>query len=149
MQIDWHYLDKQLTDDEVLIVKPHMVTKHILDGSYAHITEERSDIATTPFLICADVVVTDYSSVMFDAFVCRIPVVLFEKDHEIYLSRRGMYCKYPEGYSSLHCRTEKDLIEALRTAKWSRSFEEKRQFFSGSCDGHSTKRVCDLIRSLL
>lgn len=147
--IDWDYLDGQLKDHEQLIVKPHMMTKHILDGTYKHIAEADWEEPTTPYLLSADVVITDYSSIMFDAYICRIPVVLFEKDHEQYLRERGMYYQYPAEYSELHCRNESQLIMLLRSAEWNSYFEDRREFYTEYCDGQSARRVCDLIRSLL
>lgn len=149
MRVDWEYLDNNLTDNELLVVKPHMVTKKILKKEYKHIVQELSNIPTTDFLLSADIVITDYSSVIFDAYVCKIPVVLFEKDHETYMANRGVYMTYPGDYSPYHCRSEDDLLAFLRNAEWGDVFERHREFYTGACDGNSTKRVIDLIERVL
>lgn len=148
-RIDWQQIDARLGDDEKLIVKPHMVTKHLLGGGYRHIEEASSEDGTIPYLMDADVVITDYSSAMFDALVCKTPVVLFEKDWNHYLVKRGMYCRYPAEYSHYHTQDEDMLVEMLRTAKWDDRFEDRREFFAGSCDGHSTERTCEAIRRMI
>ena len=86
---------------------------------------------------------------MFDALVLRKPVILFAKDKKRYLDTRGMYRKYPEEYSKYFFNTEKEMVECLRYAKWTDFDEELREYQCGACDGHSTKRIIDLIKSEL
>ena len=49
---------------------------------------------TEELLAAADVLVTDYSSVLFDAMACRLPIVLYAPDVEEYKDSRGFYLKY-------------------------------------------------------
>lgn len=142
-------LDRSLTDEEELIVKPHMVTKHLLTKERDHVIERSSDIPSTDSLVDADVVVTDFSSIMFDAYVLRKPVVLFAKDRLKYQRLRGMYCQYPKRYTDQYCETERELITLMRQAKWTPYLEELREYYTGACDGHSTERCIELMRSML
>lgn len=148
-QPNWEKLAENLTEDERFIVKPHMVTKTILQGSYKNIKEISSEEPSTEYLIQTDVLITDYSSIMFDAMVLRKPIVLFAKDKYDYLANRGMYYPYPEKYSRHFYDTEKSLIVLGRKAEWDDYCEELKQFYTGACDGHSTERTIDLIRSVL
>lgn len=147
-EIDWNLIDAMLCDDELLVVKPHMNSPRILDRQYSHIVEVRSDVPSTEYLIDCDVLITDYSSIMFDAHLLNKPVVLFEKEKG-YAEERGMYLKYPDEYASRYCTKEWDLVEVLRTA-----FEPQaadllcREFSGGACDGHSTERVIKLIKGV-
>lgn len=147
---DWGRLDKLLNDDEKFIVKPHMVTKTILPSKQRkHITEVSSDIPSTEHLLKAGVLVTDYSSIMFDAYVMRKPVVLFAKDMYKYKRSRGMYCDYPEWYSDSFCENEGELIVRMRNARWTPHMERLREYHAGACDGHSTERCIKLIKDML
>lgn len=148
--IDWGYIDSQLNDDEVLLAKFHPVTWNApqLFG-YDHIHSVPASEPSAPYIMDCDVLVTDFSSIMFDAHVLRKPVVLFEKDWDIYKQQRGMSLEYPNMYSSHHCSTEKELVQLLRTAQRTEHDEEIRQFVCGSCDGHSTERVIKLINYML
>lgn len=141
--IDWQKMDDMMFDDEMLVVKPHMLGGKLLDREYKHIVEASRDVPTAPYLESCSVLITDFSSVMLDGLCARIPVVLYGADRD-YLARRGMYYKYPEAYSSYHADNEMDLIAALRTATW--QDEDKREFFCGMCDGHSTERIIDFIK---
>jgi len=148
-KIDWQFIDNNLSDDEVLVVKPHMLSEHVLNREYKHITELFSDVCSTPYLIDCDVVITDYSSIMFDAMVLNKPLILFDKSVG-YLDTRGTYFKYPDKYSSWFCTDEVSLLELMRSANEPDEVALAcRDFTMGACDGHSTQRVIELIRSML
>lgn len=147
--IDWKYIDSRLTDDEMLVVKPHMLTKHILHGRYRHIVEVSSELPSTPWLIDCDALVTDYSTILFDAHILRKPVILFEKISG-YLQARGMEMKYPDDYASRYCQTEDELITLCRYADGQNEADRKcLEYTAGACDGHSIERVIHQIKEML
>lgn len=147
--VDWDYLDRQLDDGEILAVKPHMVTGHILEGKYRHILEIPSDVPTAPFLVDCDVLVTDYSSILFDGHICGKPVVLFEKDRAAYLGARGMYLPYPDGYAARHCSSEETLLQTIRAATDAHPLDRDRAAaYCGSCDGKAAQRLVDFLRRI-
>ena len=146
---DFDLIDYGLTDDEEFIVKPHMVTKHLPVGERYHVVERSSDIPSTDSLVDADVVITDFSSIMFDAMVLRKPLVLFAKDRYRYQDLRGMYLDYPAFYSDCFCDDEMDLVQNLRQVQWTPHMEELRNFYTGACDGHSVERCIQLIKDTL
>ena len=147
-EINWHVIDSMLTDDEVFVVKPHMNTGRMLKETYRHIVEVSPNEPSTDYLIDCDVLVTDYSSIMFDAHVLGKPVVLFEKELG-YVSGRGMYFTYPEKYASRYCTSEEGLVNELKTAFAPGEADIKcRELTAGACDGHSTERVVQLIKGI-
>ena len=102
-----------------------------------------------PYLIDCDVLITDYSTIMLDAHVLKKPVILFEKEPG-FVGRRGLWLPYPDGYASRYCTTESGLIQRARVANGQRELDILcRERTAGACDGHSTERVIDLIRSIL
>jgi CDP-glycerol glycerophosphotransferase (TagB/SpsB family) len=82
---------------------------------------------------------------MLDGLTAYRPVVLFSTDN-VYLKARGMYYQYPEAYSSYYCKTERELVDMIRSAVWTKTDDERRAFFASACDGNSTRRVIDLIK---
>lgn len=149
-QIDYDLIDDMLTDNELFVVKMHVLSKNALPSQhYKHIREELNIRPSASLLIDSDVVITDYSSIMFDAQMLGKPVILFDRDMD-YLKTRGMYYKYPDEYSGRWCDNERDLIEMARSANDMTDVDRaciKR--VANMCDGHSTERVLDLIRSLV
>ena len=84
-------LDSVLKDHQIMYVHFHSLTcldvqfqqfKHILPFP---------NIDNYKFLNCVDVLVTDYSSVMFDFAIKNKPIVLFMPDYESYGLNRGLY----------------------------------------------------------
>ena len=160
--VDWAYIDSQLTDGEVFVVKAHpwqaqynvdQVTQDIRNGQYKHIVVLSPATPTSPFLYNADVVITDYSSVMFDAYILNKPVVLFDTDKtEQYVNVRGMYMTYPYDYCPFIAHDEKALIGGVRyrTKYPYLTPSEKRclDLVADACDGHSCERICNLINDL-
>ena len=149
---DWwvpEWCSIQLYGNEEFIVKPHPVTGKLMKEQFSNIIEADSMIPSADFLIDSDVVITDYSSIMFDAFVLRKPVVLFAKDRFKYQRLRRMFYAYPDGYSQYFSDEEHSMMNMVRYAKWTDRFEELREFYAGACDGRSTERVIELIKSMI
>ena len=147
--IDWEWLDGQLTDSELLAVKVHIVTgKPMLGKTYSHIIEIPASEPSAPYLYDCDVVLTDYSSVIFDGYLLGKPAVLFEKVKG-YTETRGMYLKYPEQYASRYSTDEREMLAALRTADGLTETERNCvRSLANACDGHATERVCNLIKKM-
>lgn len=155
-EIDWDYIDNKLTDDELLAVKVHpwsayhgkdQVTSGVDFSRFKHIRRIFGTDPSTPYLYDADVIVTDYSSIMFDAYLLDKPVVLFEKTPG-YTETRGMYMKYPDKYCSRYATNETGLIPLIREAydNGMGYIERKcREIVAEACDGLVCKRICNLI----
>ena len=151
---DWKAVDRMLSDDEILLIKNHPITgKTDLRGEFKHIYQIDPQKITTPYLIDCDVCITDYSSTMFDAYVLKKPVVLYEKDWKTYKNTRGMYFDYPNEYSSRHANTGYEMLRLCREAvgnfKTDKICVKNREKLAGACDGNSTKRIIDLIEKEL
>jgi len=146
---DFDAVSELLPEGHRFIYKPHMVTGDLYKSSWSNITFASSKETSTQYLVDADTVITDYSSIMFDAMVLRKPIVLFCKDKDEYLKSRGMYCTYPAMYSDCFCDNEEDLVDSLQNVQWTKHMEELREYHAGACDGHSTERCVELIRSMI
>lgn len=157
-RIDWAKVDRLLGDDEVLVVKRHHLTPHEITRGYdlqnMRVVEYPFEESTEKLLRSCDVLMTDYSSTMFDALVLGKPLLLLTDDMDDYLSGRGMYHPYPTFYSSRWMvaeGNEERMVEHLRAAAFTGMRHTERECLkavAGACDGRSTERICDLIRSL-
>lgn len=155
VKVRWRAIDSLLDDDEVLVVKRHMVVEEPLVGvKCKHIVEVGNDEPSTPYLIDCDVLVTDFSSILFDGYVLGKPSVLAVDRAGDYLRTRGMYMDYPSEYGSrcaLIGREPAELVRQMREALENGMGEVERrcrEMTAGACDGHSTERVVALIKEL-
>ena len=150
-KLDYEWLDKHLTDDEVFVVKAHVAGNRITEKHYNHIVEISQDEPTAPYLYDCDVVITDYSSIIFDGYLLGKPAVLFEKEPG-YVDVRGMYMKYPDEYCSNFATNEQDLLYKIRgEAQFPGLGDVERKCMervADMCDGHSCERIIKLITEL-
>ena len=146
--LNYDWIDSQLTNDELFVVKAHTVGHPFLTKKYNHIIEISSSEPSTPYLIDCDVVITEYSSIMFDGYLLNKPSVLYSPNFD-YVSRRGMYMKYPQEYSSKIATNEKQLLELLHSTNALTAIEQECiQKVANKCDGHSCERICNLIKEI-
>lgn len=117
-------LDARLTDNQKVFVNFHsMVAGAITLDAYEHIFPFPTDVGTYDFLAQMDVLITDYSSVMFDYALTRKPVVLFTYDEEQYLADRGMYFSL-ESLPFVQVKTIGELVNCLDQKTYALSDED-------------------------
>lgn len=154
-RLDWRKLDEMLSDDELLVCKRHYFTsENLVEGNHAHIVELDKDIASGPYVTDCDVLITDYSTILFDGYLAGKPSVLAVDDYECYKRTRGMYLDYPSQYGSRWITAEGNeeaLLDVIRDAYASGMGETEREcidLVADMCDGESTERVCEMIGAL-
>lgn len=108
-------LDHLLRDDQIFFVKLHPYVKNGIDCSeFLHIQDFPSDYETYDFLNASDMLVTDYSSIMFDYAVSKKKLILFTYDRQEYLEGRGMYADLDE-MDVPKAETVEELMEAINS----------------------------------
>ena len=87
-----YQLDKKLDDDIIFFVRLHPFVGDAIDFSdFRHIKPFPAEYDTYDFLNATDMLVTDYSSIMFYYAVSCKKIILFAYDKEQYLQERGIY----------------------------------------------------------
>ena len=123
---------------------------HTLSGSFDENITVPDDITTNELLSIVDVLVTDYSSVLFDFLPTRRPVILFIKDYEQYLRDRGLYFGIEEIPASAASGLD-ELLGRVRDAIGGRLREDpelREQALRRYCpeeDGRACERVAGMI----
>jgi CDP-glycerol glycerophosphotransferase len=92
------------------------------------------------------VLVTDYSSLMFDYAVLDRPIVVYAPDWETYRVVRGTYFDLMEEPPGAVARTEDELLDAFRTGaiRSEQADAARAAFRARFCtldDGHAAERV--------
>lgn len=147
---------ENLGEDIVLIVKHHpFVKKPVkIPKQYAdRVIDLSKGENINDLLFVTDLLITDYSSCIFEASILKVPVLFYAFDLEEYLEARDIYFDFSTYIQGDNCRSVEDLVEGiksrLRQDKKSGEDEIFREFFVGAIDGKSTERVVDLVQELL
>jgi len=85
--INLSLLQAQLGDEYEIIYKDHAYLSKPENISF----KNYSTAETQELLLIADYLITDYSSVMFDAFAMNLPVIIYCNDYEQNEQDRGVY----------------------------------------------------------
>lgn len=150
-KIDFEKLNDELDDDEVFVVSRHPVMKaeYFKDKHYSRVKDYTFE-QTTDLLCVADLVITDYSSVVFDASLMRIPTLFYCPDFKSY--ERDFYLDYEKDLPGIIIKDSSELLSSARETinnpdtDGIEAFVEKQM---SACDGHSTERIAKLIESYL
>ncbi len=100
----------------------------------------------TELYLAADVLITDYSSVMFDFAVTGKPIVFLTPDIEKYVADRGFYFDFVAEAPGPLCETTAEVIDALENIndvakQYGKAYKAWQQKFTSLEDGKATARV--------
>lgn len=99
-------------------------------------------------LCAADILITDYSSIMFEYLLLERPVISYIYDIDTYAGERGLFYPYDQLAPGPYVFTQEELVEKLLSVEdWFdigtiRTFKEE---FMSACDGRSTQRIYDYV----
>ncbi|MFG2500759.1 CDP-glycerol glycerophosphotransferase family protein [Streptomyces sp. NPDC048441] len=115
----------------------------LCSGALIDVTEHRS-----PEEVClaADVLITDYSSIMFDYANLDRPIVVYADDWDVYQETRGVYFDLLAAPPGPVARTQDELARIFRSGEWdgeaaARLRGEFRERFCEFDDGLAAERV--------
>lgn len=107
------------------------------------------DIDTNELLGAADAVVTDFSSVLFDAAAVGLPVVKYVEDLETYSAERGLYfdpSEVPGANATTIDKVRLFLLEAISDPEsFKTRYVAETSRFGSVDDGQSAQRAIDLL----
>ncbi len=137
------YLDRKLKPNQVLYVKLHPFVKNEINyRDLLHVREFPASYETYDFLNASDMLITDYSSIMFDYAVSGKKIILFTYDREEYLGDRGIYIGLDE-MDLPKVDTVKELVKEINKEEYSypKFYERFCSLDSADC----AKNVCDIM----
>jgi CDP-glycerol glycerophosphotransferase len=152
--LDFNLFRKKLGDEYVCVVKYHYLVKETLDWSnyqgFVYKYDMCEDIAK--LYLVSDILITDYSSVMFDYSVLKRPMLFFAYDLEDYKDNlRGFYFDFLKEAPGPITRTTKELIDSIVNYK-AEEFSEKYEAFHNKYnhldDGRASQKVVQLIQDI-
>lgn len=122
-------INKANYSDFNLIVKHHVVDSNkeqIYTDSRMHMAEGENFTAMD-FMCVADYVVTDYSSVIYEALLKDLPIYIYCFDSDKYIDERGFYIDFWTDLPALYSKNAKGICDFI--ASGMRANREKEEKF--------------------
>lgn len=149
-ELDFDRLSRELLPNQVLLICPHPVMKNeILPKKYKNIRVMR-DFSTNDYMLISDMLITDYSSVIFEYALLRKPIAFFCYDLATY--DRGFYLNYPDDLPGDVYVNQDELTDYLTHPEKHVITDKMNSFirkYMSACDGHSCERIANLINSYM
>ncbi|MEV7691412.1 bifunctional glycosyltransferase/CDP-glycerol:glycerophosphate glycerophosphotransferase [Streptomyces bungoensis] len=135
----------QLGDDHVLLVRSHYFDAPRISTSRG-IVDVSSHPSVEDLCLAADILITDYSSVMFDYAVLDRPIVIYAPDWETYRRSRGVYFDLLTEGPGVVATTQDGLAEVFTSGEHTgpAAAERLARFQDRFCphdDGRAAERV--------
>ncbi len=154
--LDFIYLKKHLAKEYVILVKLHPFIKKGMNLSsqlaeiYADFVFDVSKTLPIDDAMCAsDMVITDYSSLIFEYALLERPMIFFAYDLEQYDRERSFYFDYKSFVPGEIVTDTEEVYIAIRKNEKEFDRERVKRFksdFMSACDGKSTDRIIEKIR---
>ena len=152
--LDLDVLRSSLGEDHVLLVRlhPFVRSKTTIGPSLAGFAIDVSDHPDiNELMLVSDVLITDYSSAIYEFALLDRPMLFFAPDYEAYELERGFYFDYRTGVPGPIFETTEALAAYLRAGQF--DLDRAARFREASfdvADGRSTERFIDeLVRPAL
>lgn len=146
---DLNTVCKQLPDEYVFIVKHHPFVndKQPIPEKYKdRIIDLSEDTELNDLLFVTDVIITDYSSLVFEASLLDIPMIFYVFDLEKYVNERDFYFDFKLYAPGKIVYSQEQLIDVIEKNDFcTEKIKPFADMFFDHRDGKSTQRVVDLI----
>ncbi len=156
-EMDFDKMHKELGDEYTLIVKFHYLVKENIDWSrYDNfVIECDAEWDIQELYLISDMMITDYSSVMFDYSILKRPMIFFAYDLDNYKNNlRGFYFDMFEEVPGPICQTNEEMIGFIKNyteddyqTQFGEKYKKWSEKFNPFDDGNASKKVIELIRN--
>ena len=150
LQADFHKWKEILSDEYVVIFKPHYLIINTfkedkeLEG-FLYSVDATMDIAQ--LYECCDILITDYSSVFFDYAILNRPIYFYMYDLEEYAKDlRGFYLDIYNDLPGKIYRKEEEMLKDISNSIFDfNKLSSFNSYFNNKEDGYASKRVVDIL----
>ena len=151
-RIDFERFCCELGNEYVIVCKHHPFVKNppIIPEELQHFARDLTKyLSIEDLLCCADICISDYSSLVFEYSLFEKPMIFYAYDYDNYCDWRGFYYDYSEFTPGPVVQTEDELLNSIKNIDTQFDKQKVIDFkekFMGSCDGHATERIIALMK---
>lgn len=149
-RLDLPALKEELGDGFIIMIRQHPFVKKKAEipKDASDFAVDVSDLKIEDLIMASDMLITDYSSIVFEYSLFEKPMIFFAYDLEDYEKQRGFYYPVRELMPGPVCTDLHDVSREIRRMESGFDRMKVRAFkyrFMGGCDGHATSRVLALM----
>ena len=138
--VDLSKLQSLLGDDYEIIYKDHVYLSKPENINFKNF----QDAETQELLLVADYLLTDYSSVMFDAMAIDLPVLLYCTDFEKNEIDRGVYEEMWNDLTPFVCKDTEEICTAIKTYQIDGNYTKVKDKYSYKSHGDLAEFVLNI-----
>lgn len=147
--VDFKRWKKILGSRYILFFRAHDRTTKVMNVQFNDFVRDMSHYdQLNDLLIAADLLITDYSSIIFDYSILGKPTICFGPDFEEYCRERGVYFDPEKIYPGGVLRTEEQLLNEILTLDYEKRSKDalklKMQFMEYS-QGNAAQKCIEAI----
>ena len=139
---------EKLDENYFLIIKPH---PHLMNKYPEYRSERAMSMSSEDLFPVTSILITDYSSILFDYCLFRKPFILFTPDLEEYKKTRGFYVDI-ESFPAPLAKTEEELERILVDKTYfdysEQDYEDFYTEYMGACNGNSIDNILNEVKNL-
>ena len=112
--IDWDYWKEKIGDEYVVLLRTHAYTTKLMGVKFDEFVRDCSSYPeVNDLMIAADILISDYSSIIFDYAILERPIICFGYDFEEYSKKRGFYFDLNKEFPSGVIQNEEELLNYI------------------------------------
>lgn len=144
---------EELGGEYAIIIKHHpfVQDRNVISEEYKDYIIDMSDSSElNDLLFVTDLLITDYSSVIFEAALLDIPMLFYAYDLQRYISTRGFYYEYEKFVPGRIVASFGQVVESIKNSDFeAEKIKAFKTRFFDDLDGKSSRRTADLVLSAL
>ncbi|QSX09279.1 CDP-glycerol glycerophosphotransferase family protein [Alkalibacter rhizosphaerae] len=127
--IDFKCWKEKLGDEWIVLIRVHAYTNKILGLKFNDFIRDFSSYPEiNELMIVSDLLISDYSAIIFDYSILEKPIFCFGYDYEQYKKERGLYIELEKELPNGVTKTETELIDKILRMNYSRESLNTKKF---------------------
>lgn len=150
-KMDFEQMYRAFQADSILLVKYHYLVKEMVDWSKyeGFVREMDASVDISELYLVSDLLITDYSSVMFDYSLLHRPMFFYTYDLDNYKNQlRGFYFDLTKEAPGPIVGETEDLIHSIEdycAKEYEQATKDFDQTYHPFDDGHAAEKIVDLL----
>ncbi len=140
---------ERLSKEYIVLFRAHYEVNSVLgikDDEFIYNVSNYNNL--NELMKVSDILITDYSSLIYDYAILKRPIYCYTYDYDEYLQKRGFYIDMNKDLPNKICKTEKELLNEIVNCDFDLQREKTTQFVKKFVlnNGNARKYIDKLIK---